>query len=376
MLVAVGVLLSPMRASAATAPLTAPVLMSAPLASPVRIHWTPAVASGGSDVVRGHGNGNGHGHGHSAASASIQAVLRADGPCAAPVGVATAVATFADTTTSDFSEAVADGTYCYSIAVTDAESTASSPGLTVVVDALPAIPVAVAPADGGAVIQTASVSTAGVATPAVPPPLPPPTRLSIALRRMKLGTGRVAVTVRWTNPVAPDLAHVDVVMNSQRPPRDPSDGVVVYRGLGTSVVLTLHAGQRRYLALFARDSRGQVSAPARRVVSLASLVPLRPITGSSVGGAPVLTWKPSKGASYYNVQVFRNGKRVLIAWPSRPSYRIPAGKLTPGTYVWFVWPALGATRANARFGGLIGRAVFVTRAEPLPDLTLGRARSR
>jgi hypothetical protein len=173
----------------------------------------------------------------------------------------------------------------------------------------------------------------------------------------------VAVTVRWANPIAQDLERVDVVMNAQRPPRDPSDGMVVYRGLGSSVVLTLHAGQKRYLAVFARDSRGQVSAPARRIVSLASLVPLRPISGSSVGAAPMLTWKPMKGASYYNVQVFRNGKRVLVAWPSRPSYRIPAGMLSPGTYVWFVWPALGATRVNPRFGGLIGRAIFITRAD-------------
>lgn len=37
--------------------------------------------------------------------------------------------------------------------------------------------------------------------------------------------------------------------------------------------------------------------------------------------------------------------------------------LSPGTYVWFVRPGLAATRANARFGGLIGRAIFITRAE-------------
>jgi hypothetical protein len=169
----------------------------------------------------------------------------------------------------------------------------------------------------------------------------------------------VRVTVRWANPVAPDLARVDVVMNSRRPPRAATDGTVVYRGLATSIVLTMRAGQMRYLALFAMDRSGNVSAPARHIVSLASLVPLRPLSGSSVSAAPLLTWKPTKGASYYNVQLFRNGKRVLVAWPSQASYQLQAGTLLPGTYVWFVWPALEPRRAAPRFADLIGRATFV-----------------
>ena len=49
----------------------------------------------------------------------------------------------------------------------------------------------------------------------------------------------MVVTVRWANPVAQGLERVDLVVNAKRPPRDPSDGVVVYRGLGTTFVLTL-----------------------------------------------------------------------------------------------------------------------------------------
>ena len=54
----------------------------------------------------------------------------------------------------------------------------------------------------------------------------------------------------------------------------------------------------------------------------------------------MLTWKATKGTAYYNVQLFVKGKRVLAGWPSKASYRIPAGKLKPGTYVWYVWPAV------------------------------------
>ncbi|MDP9259165.1 MAG: hypothetical protein M3Q31_21815 [Actinomycetota bacterium] len=360
MLVTVGVLLPVTSASAAIAPPEAPLLTSLPFASPVIIHWTPATASGGGDGGHGHGHGHGHGPGHSGdsgAPASVQAVLRAEGPCASPATPARAIATFADTTTSDFSDAVADGTYCYSIEVTDATSPADSPGLTVVVDTLPATAVApgppITPIGGGMVIQPTSVAAAAdLSAPAAP------TRLSVSVPRSRPGAARLHVTVRWANPVAADLARVDVVMNSRRPPRDATNGTLVYRGLGTSIVLTMRAGQTRYLALFASDSSGNVSAAARRVVSLASLVPLRPLSGSSVSATPLLTWKATKGASYYNVQLFRNGKRVLVAWPSQ-SYRLPAGTLLPGTYTWFVWPALEAARATPRFGDLIGRATFV-----------------
>jgi hypothetical protein len=357
MLVTAVVLLQVASASAAVAPLEAPLLTSLPSASPVSIHWTPVTASDGTPI-HGHGHGPGHG-GDGGAPAPVQAVLRADGPCASTAGPARAIATFADTTTSDFSDAVADGTYCYSIEVTDATSTAESPGLTVVVDTLSTIAVVpgppLAPIGGGAVTVPTSVgvAVADLLAPAAP------TRISVTLPRTKSGATRVPVTVRWANPVAADLARVSVVMNSRRPPRDGTDGTVVYRGLGTSIVLTLRVGQMRYLALFAADSSGNVSAAARRVVSLASLVPLRPLSGSFVSAAPLLAWKPTKGASYYNVQLFRNGKRVLVAWPSQPAYRIPAGTLLPGTYVWYVWPALEATRVTPRFADLIGRATFV-----------------
>ena len=359
-----GGLLLVTSASAAVAPLAGPFLTSVPSASPVSIHWTPA-AAGGNNGNNGEGRGNGHGHGHGhgdrdgghdgdGAAGSVQAVLRADGPCASPSSPARVVAIFADSTTSDFSDPVPSGTYCYSIAVSDAASTAYSPGLTVVVGALAAI----APGPSAGPIGSAGVATASVAATADLRGPVAARQMTIGRPRVRVGASGVHVMVRWTDPIASGLERVDVVMNSRRPPRDATDGTVVYRGRGTSIVVQMRAGQTRYLALFASDAGGNVSAVARRVVSLASLVPLRPISGSSVSEAPLLTWKPTKGASYYNLQLFRNGRRVLIAWPSRPSFRVPAPVLSPGTYVWFVWPALEARHATPRFADLIGRATF------------------
>ena len=53
-----------------------------------------------------------------------------------------------------------------------------------------------------------------------------------------------------------------------------------------------------------------------------------------------------------------NGKHVLVAWPSKSSYRIPTGRLKSGTYVWFVWPAVQHSGGSPTFGKLIGRATF------------------
>ena len=160
-----------------------------------------------------------------------------------------------------------------------------------------------------------------------------------------------------------NLASVLVVMNLDHAPKKPSDGTKIYRGLNTSASVTLRAGQTGYLALYSyAKGSTKPSEPARTKFSLASLIPLRPLTGSVLHKVPVLTWKPKKGSAYYNLQLYRNGKRVLVVWPSQASYRIPASTLTPGTYVWYVWPALRVGGAAPAFASLIGRATFTYRA--------------
>jgi hypothetical protein len=167
------------------------------------------------------------------------------------------------------------------------------------------------------------------------------------------------VTLRWVKPTASDLARVVVVLNLKRLPRTPADGAQVYKGLGSSTVLRLRAGSTGYVALYAYDHSDNVSPAARKVVSLAPLIPLRPTSGSSLKAPPRLTWRAQTATAYYNVQLFHNGSRVLTGWPTRAAFRIPAGKLKPGTYVWFVWPAVKRGRKTPTFGKLIGRATFV-----------------
>jgi hypothetical protein len=255
-----------------------------------------------------------------------------------------------DTTTS------ANGPYDVCNVVTDNAGHVAIAAVTVTVaNTLPLVAAPAASSSAAPVVAVAGGDKADTLAPEAP------TRLSVVLPRAKVAAGKVRVTLRWVKPAAADLDRVVVVLNRKRAPRGPADGSVVYRGLGASVALHLRAGQTGYLALFAYDHSGNMSEPARKVVSLASLIPLRPLTGSVLNAAPRLSWRAKKGTTYYNVQLFRNGRRVLVGWPSHASYVVPAGALLPGTYVWFVWPAV-KRGDSATFGDLIGRATFVVKA--------------
>jgi len=361
--------------SASPAPLQAPLLTSPAFASPVTIHWTPAVAGTGDKPGPGEDSGPGPPPGDKAdkpeegdkpekadkpdkgkqgdeSRQSVQSVVRAPGACDALTGSPRVIASYADTTTSDLSDPVGDGTYCYWVGVATGPAVTVSAGLTVVVAQASSI----RPAGGLQPVVSAAVSPSAVETDRVAPPSPGKLSLSFA----RSPGARARVTIRWTNPAVADLEHVELLINQKRPPRSRLDGRVVYKGLAQTFELTMRVAATAHLALYAIDRSGNVSAASRSLLSLATLIPMRPLSGSSIHAAPLLSWQAKKGAAYYNLQVFRRGKRVLVAWPQHASYRISADKLVPGTYVWFVWPAMERADASAPlFADLIGRATFV-----------------
>ena len=79
---------------------------------------------------------------------------------------------------------------------------------------------------------------------------------------------------------------------------------------------------------------------------------------------PTLRWRSEKGASYYNVQIFRGQRRVLNAWSPDTRLRVPKGVLRQGrTYLWVVWPAAG-NRSAARYATALGRSTFAVTLRP------------
>jgi hypothetical protein len=83
---------------------------------------------------------------------------------------------------------------------------------------------------------------------------------------------------------------------------------------------------------------------------------------------PLLKWLPVHGARYYNVQLFRKGRKILSVWPTRPQYQLKrrwtyrdkVRRLIPGKYRWLVWPGFGP-RSKADYGRRMGPSTFHVR---------------
>jgi hypothetical protein len=92
---------------------------------------------------------------------------------------------------------------------------------------------------------------------------------------------------------------------------------------------------------------------------------LTPPDGKRLTRPPTLRWPKAANARYYNVQLWRNHRKVLSVWPRAAhvklhrtwTYRGHRRRFTRGPYRWYVWPGEGA-RSAERYGGLIGRSTF------------------
>jgi hypothetical protein len=146
---------------------------------------------------------------------------------------------------------------------------------------------------------------------------------------------------------------------------------VIYRGAGDAITDRSLRNGRRYRYVVARiDQAGNRAAGQASTVPTGSRL-LLPSAGQRIKltradtSLPVLVWKPLRKASYYNVQVFHAGRKVLSAWPERPPRRLERRwtfrgtdyKLTTGRYCWHVWPGYGK-RSQRKYGKRLGTSCF------------------
>jgi hypothetical protein len=180
---------------------------------------------------------------------------------------------------------------------------------------------------------------------------------SLAIGPAQPGDG--FAVVRWTLPA-------DAALRVSRTPGIGKDRrSIVFRGRASAFVDRRVQNGRVYrYEVEAVDQAGNVTIlpvatrPGRRV--------LRPARGAHVSGAPLLRWTAVMRTRYYNVQLRRDGRKVMTAWPTRPMLQLKpgwrfAGKrrgLVPGFYRWDVWPGIGRREAG-RFGSRIGTGTFV-----------------
>jgi len=113
------------------------------------------------------------------------------------------------------------------------------------------------------------------------------------------------------------------------------------------------------------DDAGNASKIRSLVGLLRILTPQKTPFVPLAAANPTLRWGPVRGASYYNVQLFRGSKRIYAVWPTMHQVGLAASwrwsghlfRLTPGRYRWYVWAGFGA-RKLARYR-MVGSARFV-----------------
>jgi len=170
-----------------------------------------------------------------------------------------------------------------------------------------------------------------------------------------------AVTVTWQRSRDTSLATV-----LRAPGRGKQKVSVVYHGRSDQFRdTTVKPGVTYHYTVATTDAAGN-DARVKIAASLRQL--FAPAPGARVGAGTTLAWMESSSATYYNLQLFLRGKKVLSTWPVKARFTLPrswtyAGHrhtLAHGTYTWYVWPGLGP-RAKAHYGKLLGGSTFTVR---------------
>ena len=186
-----------------------------------------------------------------------------------------------------------------------------------------------------------------------PPPAVTEAHKDVGYRRLVLS---------WA--ASADTDHVVVLRSTSA---KEAAGAEVYSGPASSYAEPgfVNASYHRY-AITSYDKAGNAS-PAVQVVVPASALLLAPADGAELRAKKpqMFRWRAIQKASYYNIQLWRDGRKLLTTWPRTPKFRLPASwksrghryELTRGYYTWFVWPGFGPL-AKGRYGDLAGHAQF------------------
>jgi hypothetical protein len=200
---------------------------------------------------------------------------------------------------------------------------------------------------------TPQPTTAPTTTAPFQPPLVPPSAF-----RAKPGDRRITLT--WVPPAGAGV-HVEIVHVGAGAGSAP-----IYSGSATSFVDTkLRNGIKYHYAIVSVDAGGARSGAVSLTAAPKASLLVSPAAGARVAAPPTLVWVPAPKASYYNVQLYRDGRKILSTWPGRTRFALKrrwtfAGRqvsLTPGVYRWIVWPGFGP-HLERKYGSALGESSF------------------
>jgi hypothetical protein len=142
----------------------------------------------------------------------------------------------------------------------------------------------------------------------------------------------------------------------------------IYRGTANGVKDTgLVVGRKYEYRVIAVDEATNRAEQKLGFVATGALLSPTPGLKITMKSPPALAWARVKGATYYNIQLIYRGRKVLSAWPVRPSYQLRRAwlykgrryRLRPGVYRWYVWPGYGRISAARYAKRPLGSSSFV-----------------
>lgn len=197
---------------------------------------------------------------------------------------------------------------------------------------------------------------------------PPDTTAPTDVGGLRRSVGYKKLQIAWSRPPDADFDHVKVLIATARKGAKSVPRKTVYSGKGTHYTnRRFKSGQYYLYRILSYDHAGNQSRGVDVVVP-PSILLRSPRDGSVVHGPLGLVWAAVPKASFYNVQLYRHGRKILTRWPSAArlhvarhwSYSGHRFRLKKGTYVWLVWPGFGPM-AKGRYGRLLGQATFSVR---------------
>jgi hypothetical protein len=172
--------------------------------------------------------------------------------------------------------------------------------------------------------------------------------------------GNRSATLIWR--VSPDAVLSEVIRS---PGLRGAPSSTLYRGLAETINDSAVRNRATYsYTVSVYDAAGNVASATVRARP-SPVYSFAPPRRARLKQPPTLRWPRKRGASYYNVQLFRGRHKILSVWPGRNRLHLQrtwtfqghSQRLKRGRYHWYVWPGYGA-RARVRYGRLIGQRSF------------------
>ena len=182
------------------------------------------------------------------------------------------------------------------------------------------------------------------------------------VKRLRRAVGYGSLKLSWLRPSDSDFDHVEVFVSTSAKslPRTP-----VYKGKASRYTNRRFRNGLYYrYAVVSYDHTGNASRGSAAVVS-PSILLRSPRAGRRVHAPPLLVWAGVRKATFYNVQIYYRGRKVLSTWPNSAKLKLSRSwryqgrrfQLRKGSYQWYVWPGFGP-RSKARYGQLLGQSGF------------------